>query len=32
LAFQRHFRPSRPDGVADAETAGRIAALLRLAR
>ena len=31
LAFQRHFHPSRRDGVADAETAGRIKALLRLA-
>jgi len=26
-AFQRHFRPSRCDGVADAETRGRIAAV-----
>ena len=31
LAFQRHFHPSRRDGVADAETAGRIKTLLRLA-
>lgn len=31
LAFQRHFRPSRLDGIADSETAGRLAALLRLA-
>ena len=30
-AFQRHFRPTRVDGLADAETAGRLAALLRLA-
>ena len=27
-AFQRHFRPTRIDGKADAETAGRLAALL----
>lgn len=27
-AFQRHFRPSRVDGVADAETKRRLAALL----
>jgi N-acetylmuramoyl-L-alanine amidase len=27
-AFQRHFRPERIDGVADGETAGRIARLL----
>jgi len=31
-AFQRHFRPSRIDGIADADTAGRISGLLRLAR
>ena len=31
IAFQRHFRPTRVDGMADAETAGRLAALLRLA-
>ncbi|MEK7246434.1 MAG: N-acetylmuramoyl-L-alanine amidase [Pseudomonadota bacterium] len=31
LAFQRHFRSNRLDGVADAETAGLIAALLRIA-
>ncbi len=30
-AFQRHFRPARFDGVADAETAGRLEALLALA-
>lgn len=30
-AFQRHFRPSRVDGVADAETVGRLRELLRLA-
>lgn len=28
-AFQRHFRPGRIDGVADAETLGTLAALLR---
>ena len=28
IAFQRHFRPARLDGVADAETASRLAALL----
>jgi N-acetyl-anhydromuramyl-L-alanine amidase AmpD len=27
-AFQRHFRPERVDGVVDAETALRLAALL----
>jgi N-acetylmuramoyl-L-alanine amidase len=26
-AFQRHFRPSRIDGIADAETYGRLADL-----
>ncbi len=31
-AFQRHFYATRRDGVACAETAGRIKALLRLAR
>ncbi len=31
-AFQRHFRPSRLDGVADAETAGRLIALLERCR
>ncbi|MGH6662365.1 MAG: N-acetylmuramoyl-L-alanine amidase [Rhodospirillales bacterium] len=31
-AFQRHFRPARLDGVADAETAGRLEALLGLCR
>ena len=31
-AFQRHFRPSRFDGVADAETAGRLIALLQHCR
>lgn len=30
-AFQRHFRPTRVDGIADADTAGRLSALLRLA-
>ena len=30
-AFQRHFRPSRIDGVADEETAGLIAGLLAIA-
>lgn len=30
-AFQRHFRPERIDGVADADTAGRLRALLRQA-
>lgn len=30
-AFQRHFRPTRVDGVADPDTAGRLSALLRLA-
>ena len=30
-AFQRHFRPSRIDGVADEETLGRLGELLRLA-
>jgi N-acetylmuramoyl-L-alanine amidase len=29
VAFQRHFRPERVDGKADAETIGRLAALLR---
>jgi N-acetylmuramoyl-L-alanine amidase len=29
-AFQRHFRPSRFDGVPDAETIGRLTALVRL--
>ena len=29
-AFQRHFRPGRIDGVADAETRGTLAALLRI--
>jgi N-acetylmuramoyl-L-alanine amidase len=29
LAFQRHFRPARVDGVVDGETVGRLAALLR---
>lgn len=28
VAFQRHFRPSRIDGIADAETAARLTALL----
>jgi N-acetylmuramoyl-L-alanine amidase len=32
LAFQRHFRPDRRDGASDPDTAGRLAALLRLAR
>jgi N-acetylmuramoyl-L-alanine amidase len=31
-AFQRHFRPTCFDGVADAETAGRLKALLDLCR
>ena len=31
-AFQRHFRPERVDGEADAETAGRLKALLALIR
>jgi N-acetylmuramoyl-L-alanine amidase len=31
VAFQRHFRPARFDGVADAETVGRLAALLAMA-
>lgn len=31
-AFQRHFRPARLDGVADAETTGRLKALLDLCR
>ncbi|HEX9702091.1 MAG TPA: N-acetylmuramoyl-L-alanine amidase [Rhodospirillales bacterium] len=31
-AFQRHFRPARMDGVADAETTGRLKALLDLCR
>lgn len=31
-AFQRHFHATCQDGAADAETAGRIKALLRLAR
>ena len=30
VAFQRHWRPARVDGVGDAETAGRLAALLDL--
>ena len=30
-AFQRHWRPSRVDGVADGETRARLMALLRLA-
>jgi len=30
-AFQRHFRPSRIDGVADGETAGLLAGLLSVA-
>ncbi len=29
-AFQRRFRPARIDGVADADTVGRLAALLRV--
>jgi N-acetylmuramoyl-L-alanine amidase len=29
-AFQRHFRPARVDGIADAETAARLKALLAL--
>ncbi len=29
-AFQRHFRPSRIDGVMDRETQGRLGALCRL--
>jgi N-acetylmuramoyl-L-alanine amidase len=31
-AFQRHWRPSRVDGIADGETRARLMALLRLAR
>jgi len=31
-AFQRHFRPSRLDGIADADTVGRLKALLDLCR
>ncbi len=31
-AFQRHWRPSRVDGLADGETRARLMALLRLAR
>jgi len=31
IAFQRHFRPQRFDGVADAETMARLAALLAMA-
>lgn len=31
-AFQRHFRPSRVDGLPDAETAARLEALLELVR
>lgn len=31
VAFQRHFRPRRFDGVADADTCGRLKALLALA-
>ncbi len=31
-AFQRHFRPGRVDGRMDADTAGRLAALLALCR
>ncbi len=30
VAFQRHWRPARIDGLGDAETAGRLAALLDL--
>lgn len=30
VAFQRHFRPARFDGVADVETVGRLAVLLRM--
>ncbi|MDK9721919.1 MAG: N-acetylmuramoyl-L-alanine amidase [Rhodospirillales bacterium] len=30
LAFQRHFRPARTDGIADAEGAGILDALLKL--
>jgi N-acetylmuramoyl-L-alanine amidase len=30
-AFQRHFRPSRIDGIADRETVSRLAALVRIA-
>lgn len=30
LAFQRHFRPARTDGIADAECAGILDALLKL--
>lgn len=30
-AFQRHFRPTLVDGIADADTASRLSALLRLA-
>lgn len=32
MAFQRHWRPARVDGVADAETRGRLAFLLRRLR
>jgi N-acetylmuramoyl-L-alanine amidase len=31
-AFQRHFRPTRVDGIADADTAGRLKALLKLCK
>jgi N-acetylmuramoyl-L-alanine amidase len=31
-AFQRHFRPWQVDGVVDAETAGRLRALLKITR
>ena len=30
-AFQRHWRPTRVDGVADGETRARLIALLRMA-
>ncbi|MDD3444650.1 MAG: N-acetylmuramoyl-L-alanine amidase [Zavarzinia sp.] len=32
MAFQRHWRPARVDGIADAETRGRLAFLLRQLR
>jgi N-acetylmuramoyl-L-alanine amidase len=31
-AFQRHFRPERVDGIADAETLGRLRGLIRQAK
>lgn len=32
MAFQRHFRPSKVDGIADGDTRARLTALLRLVK